>query len=260
MNHKQKIVAAIHAHPDDTVAFCGGTLKLLRDLGYSVFIATLTGGGLGSLTLSQCRAIMARKEEALEAASLLDADYYCFNQDDGFLFDNEKIRMEMTEYIRAINPSIVFTHLPYVYHSDHRMTSTIVQTATMLSTYPNLRTKEPPLETAPLLYHTAPRIMKNAIGAPLPEPHFYVNISSVINKKMELISKHISQIEVQRQMHNTENYFTDLKEYNAQQGKNCGVAYAESFWQNRSEGFRPNPLLQEELKDFIITPQQQEQQ
>lgn len=246
-----KNVLAIHAHPDDSFANCAGVLKLLRDKGWNVFIATLTGGGLGSVSLSQCRAIMTRKEEAIEAASLLDADYYCFNQDDGFLFDNEKIRMEVTEYIRAINPGIVLTHLPYNYHSDHRMTSTVVQTATMLSTYPNLRTKEPPLEIAPILYHTAPRIMADAIGRPFPDPHFYIDITSVMNKKMELISKHETQLEVMRQMHHLENYFSDVKAYSAEQGEKCGVHFAEGFWQNRSEGFTAFPLLQESLKEFV---------
>ena len=36
-----KVVLAFHAHPDDTEAFASGTLKLLKDKGYKIIIATM---------------------------------------------------------------------------------------------------------------------------------------------------------------------------------------------------------------------------
>ena len=42
-----KSIVVIHAHPDDTEAFCAGTLKHLKDMGYRIAIATMTAGGIG---------------------------------------------------------------------------------------------------------------------------------------------------------------------------------------------------------------------
>ncbi len=50
MNNFNKSIVAIHAHPDDTEAFCSGTLALLKEAGFQITIVTMTAGGLGSIT------------------------------------------------------------------------------------------------------------------------------------------------------------------------------------------------------------------
>lgn len=258
MNSYPKTVLAIHAHPDDTEAYNSGLLKLLKDKGYKIFIATMTAGGLGSANLSQCKAIITRKKEAFKAAEALDAEYYCFDQEDGFVFDNEKIRMDVAEFIRAVNPGIIFTHLPFDYHSDHRTTANIVEVAAMVSTLPNLPTKEPPLEITPLLYHTAPIQLTDQLGDKIADPHFYADITTAMNKKMEMLSCHESQIELMKMMHKMDNFFEKMKEYNVDLGKKCGAEFAEAYWQHLGGGFQKDPLVQEELKDFIILPEGRE--
>ncbi|MFW6146703.1 MAG: PIG-L deacetylase family protein, partial [Planctomycetota bacterium] len=42
-------VLAFGAHPDDVEFRCSGTLALLADRGWEVAIATVTGGGGGSM-------------------------------------------------------------------------------------------------------------------------------------------------------------------------------------------------------------------
>jgi len=44
-----KCVVSVHAHPDDTEAWCAGTLKLLSDQGYKIVIVTMTAGGMGGI-------------------------------------------------------------------------------------------------------------------------------------------------------------------------------------------------------------------
>ncbi len=82
-----KTVLSFHAQPDDTEAWCAGTLKLLKDKGYKIVIATMTAGGMGGINSIEEDTIAMRKEEARKAAAILDAEYYWIEGRDGFLFD-----------------------------------------------------------------------------------------------------------------------------------------------------------------------------
>ena len=44
-----KVVLSINAHPDDAEAWNAGTLKLLKEKGYKIAIATLTAGQMGEI-------------------------------------------------------------------------------------------------------------------------------------------------------------------------------------------------------------------
>ncbi|HSL87352.1 MAG TPA: hypothetical protein VK861_10495, partial [Bacteroidales bacterium] len=53
MRHKfNKVALSINAHPDDAEAWNAGVLKLLKDKGYSIVIATMTGGDLGGCNMT----------------------------------------------------------------------------------------------------------------------------------------------------------------------------------------------------------------
>jgi LmbE family N-acetylglucosaminyl deacetylase len=82
-----KVAISINAHPDDAEAWNAGVLKLLRDRGYKIVIATMTGGDLGGCNMSMEETARVRFEEAKAAAAVLDAEYYTMGQIDGSLFD-----------------------------------------------------------------------------------------------------------------------------------------------------------------------------
>ena len=42
-----KVALSINAHPDDAESWNAGALKLLKDKGYKIIIATMTWGDLG---------------------------------------------------------------------------------------------------------------------------------------------------------------------------------------------------------------------
>ena len=252
-----KRVLAFHAHPDDTESFCSGTLALLKEKGYEIIVATMTAGGMGGINSTECQTIVTRKKEAAAAAKVLGAEYCCFDQRDGFVFDSEDLRHNAVELIRDIKPGIIMTHLPSDYHSDHRTTAAVAEIGAMLSTLPNLITKSAPLEITPLLYHTTPLSLTNPVGGlPYPTPTFYVDITSVIDKKMEMLSKHETQIDLMRVMHKMDNFFEEMKKNNVELAHMAGgkAQYAEAFWQHLGGGFQKDGLIQQELKDFIIYP------
>ncbi len=251
MRKFNNVVVSVHAHPDDTEAWNAGTLKLLKDKGYKIVIVTLTAGGMGGIGSTEDRTIALRKEEARKAAAVLDADYICLGGRDGYLFDTVEYRLDITRIIRDFKAGIVMTHLPMDYHVDHRTTCNIVEAATIVTTLPNVPVQEPPLDITPLLYHTAPLTLTDPIGAPIVPPHFFVDVSSVMDTKREMLQYHESQRELMRVMHKMDDFFGVVYQGNKDYGAMVGVDYAEVFWQHLGGGFQKDPLLQQELVDFV---------
>ena len=251
MSGFNKTVLVVQAHPDDTEAWCSGTLKLLKDRGYKIIIASMTAGGLGGIDTDEEETKALRKSEAAKAAEVLGAEYYCLNQRDGYVFDNPEARIKVLDLIRKVRAGIVFTHIPDDYHADHRATALITDVATMQATLPNAPCSEKPMERTPLFYHTAPMSLKGPLGNPLTPPQFFVDITSVIDSKMEMLSCHQSQIKLMKKMFNMDNFFEEAKEYNREIGKLAGFEYAECFWQHMGGGFETVPQIQEDLNEFI---------
>ena len=252
MKQFPKTVVSIHAHPDDTESFCAGTLALLRAKGYELAIVTLTPGGLGGIGSTENETASLRKREAEAAAALLGARYYCADGRDGYLYDTEALRIRITEILRRENAGIVMTHLPCDYHSDHRSTCAIVEAATMVAALPNVPVALPPLTVTPLLYHTAPLGASDPLGGPLPSPHFYVDVSSVMHVKMAMLEKHRSQIELMKVMHKMDDFFAEMREQNKLFGRRARREYAEAFWQHLGGGFQKDAVVQETLADFVV--------
>ncbi len=245
-----KTVLAVHAHPDDTEAFCGGTLVLLKEKGFRVVVATMTPGGMGGVDTNEAETGRIRMEEASKAAEVMGAEYYCLDQRDGFVYDTLQARVKVIELIRKVKAGIVFTHLPFDYHSDHRATSNIVEAGTMLATLQNVPTDVPPVETTPLLYHTEPFGNTDQLGRDIPAPSFFIDVTSVFGRKVEMLSQHKSQIALMNRMFGIEDFFQDMRENDEQLGAAAGVSYAEAFWQHLGAGFYRDPLIQETLKEY----------
>jgi LmbE family N-acetylglucosaminyl deacetylase len=251
MNCFNKSVLVVHAHPDDTEAFCAGALTLLKDRGYKITIATMTAGGMGGIGSTEEETIIRRKEEAMGAAEVLGADYYCLDGRDGYLYDTPELRTSVVSLIRRVKAGIVMTHLPNDYHSDHRATSRITEAASMISSLPNVPSEEPPLEITPLLYHTAPLGFSDPLGGPVIPPTFALDIGTAMNVRREMLSCHQSQIELMRVMHKMDNFFDEMEKYNRELGIWSGCEFAEIYWQHLGGGFQKVPLLQTELSEYI---------
>ena len=168
-----------------------------------------------------------------------------------FVFDNTEVRIKLVDIIRKSEAGIIITHLMNDYHADHRATSVICDAAAMISSLPNVPSKEKALPITPLLYHSAPMSLSDPLGEPLAAPHFFVDISTVIDMKLKMLGCHESQKLLMKHMHNIDDFFGEMKKFSRELGLMAGVEYAECFWQHLGGGFQKDPLIQESLKDYI---------
>jgi LmbE family N-acetylglucosaminyl deacetylase len=160
--------------------------------------------------------------------------------------------MKVISLIRKIRAGVIFTHLPSDYHSDHRTTANIVETAAMVSSLDTVPVKEKPVGITPLLYHSSPLTLSDPLGSQIVPPHFFVDVTSVIETKKKMLGCHISQIELMKHMHKMDDFFGFVAEGNRNYGKMVGVEYAEVYWQHLGGGFQKEQQVQNDLKEFLI--------
>ena len=246
-------VISIMAHPDDAEIFCAGTLALLHQSGCSIKIATITAGGMGSFETGESETIETRKKEARKAAEYIEANYFCLNKPDGFVFDTIESRLDVIKLIRSVKANLVITHLPDDYHSDHRATSSIVEAACLLSTLPNVPIDVHPLTKTPALYYAAPLNLKNHLGKPF-YPSCIVDVTEMIFTKRHMIDAHQSQKRLVEKIFEEGNFVEGmLTKHDRALGVKVGVPYAEGFLQHLGAGFPSEPLLQNTLSTYVFS-------
>ena len=80
---KKKKVMAIGAHPDDPESCCGGTMLVMKNLGYDVVCLYMTKGEAGIPGKSHDEAAAIRKQEAINACEVMGVKPIFLTQIDG---------------------------------------------------------------------------------------------------------------------------------------------------------------------------------
>lgn len=251
MTNPNKTVLAIVAHPDDAEISCAGTLALLKDKGWTVVMATMTPGDCGSTVHTREEISKIRKQEAADAAALLNAEYYCLECDDVFVMYDKQTIVKAIELIRKTKPSVVITMSPSCYMVDHEMTSKIIQTACFSAGIVNIETPgvEPYFYT-PHLYYVDAMEGKDRFGEAV-KPGMIIDISSKIDLKEEMLAKHASQREWLREHHGMDEYIIAMRGFGEKRGKEINVAYGEGYRQHLGHAYPQNNILQEELGELV---------
>lgn len=246
-----KTVMGIFAHPDDAELMCAGTLSLFSRAGWEVHIVTMAPGDKGTAELSREEISSIRKNEAANAAMLIGATYHCLEFEDLYItYDRESLN-RTTAVIRSAQPSIVFTASPSDYMPDHEITGIIVQAACFASGVKNMEVDVPPYEPIPYLYYCDPMEGKDIFGKPV-FPSVYVDITTEIKKKEEMLSCHASQRDWLMMHHKMDEYILAMKRFSAERGKETGTAYAEGFRQHLGHGFPQDNILLKVLEEKVI--------
>lgn len=236
-------ILAIHAHPDDVEILSAGTLALLKQAGHEIFIATLTPGDKGTPDQSQEVISAIRRVEAANSAALLGAVYTCLEMRDLEIFDTHESRQKVTQCLRLTRPDIVITASPVDYLIDHETTAVLVRAACFGAGIPNYPTSSgDKLHHIPALYYMDALEGKDHFGNEI-LPDFYVDISTTLELKTQMLACHASQREWLRAHHGIDQYIESMKAWAQHNGKRSGVAYAEGFRQHRGHSFPQKNVL-----------------
>src|SRR5438105_1232262 len=86
-----RTVLSVLAHPDDAEFLCAGTLiRLRREHGFDVHIASMTPGDCGSAEMPPLDIARTRRREGGAAAALIGATYHCLEERDLLIVYGER--------------------------------------------------------------------------------------------------------------------------------------------------------------------------
>jgi LmbE family N-acetylglucosaminyl deacetylase len=246
MKVENRRILAVGAHPDDVEFMCGGTLKLLADEGYEIFIGIMANGDCGSMVEPAESITRIRRHEALDAAKLLSAELYPLGELDLRITLDDRTKEAVTELVRSVDPLLVFTHPHEDYMADHEVTSRLVRLACFCAPIPNFNTRTPMPSPRtygiPHLYYWSPLDGFDIYGEFVPQP-VLVDITAVMPFKKKLLSCHKSQRDWLLEQHGIDQYIELMKQTGGRYGKECGVEYAEGFRQHLGNAYPRDNLL-----------------
>lgn len=242
-----KRVLAFGCHPDDVEFMAAGTLALLAERGWEVHIATMTGGEVGSPTVSRKAIQKRRLKEAETAAAVIGAHYHYAGGCDLEVEYNDFYRKASVRVMREVNPAIVLAPPPMDYMADHEQTSLLVRNAAFIAQVPLYKTvpSVPPMKSCPHLYYWNATGLTDIFGRPLPM-RFGVDVGSVMDIKEKMLACHASQREWLAAL-GWDSYLQSMKEWSCGQGKLIGRPHGECFLQHVGAGYPQDDILQKAL-------------
>ena len=190
MNNQELRILVIGAHPDDCDFKAGGIAALYKQEGHNVKFISVTNGDAGHHEMGGGPLALRRGKEANDAANIIGIEYELLDIHDGELVPSLENRYAIIRNIRLYKPDIIMTHRPNDYHPDHRYTSMLVQDAAYMVTVPNICVQTPHLKNNPIILY-----LSDGFSKPYPfTPDVVIGIDSVIDKKIEMIHSHTSQV------------------------------------------------------------------
>lgn len=240
-------ILALGGHPDDMEQFAGGTLALLARDGHQVTIVPVTSGECGSHELDADAIVTIRQKEAPKAAEILGAKYRCLNIQDGCVSYDLETAKKFVGLIREIAPDIIITHPTVDYMTDHSHTGQLVLWAVPEAGHENFpaNTKAPAIKKQPYVYHVDPEGLVGMDGQ-IVRVSTIVDISEVIDQKMEAFSAHKSQMGFPADEEET-------KQWAVIRGRQVGVGYGEGFTQQQLDQYPKQNILRELLGQKVVT-------
>jgi LmbE family N-acetylglucosaminyl deacetylase len=192
-------VLVITAHPDDVDFGWAGTVARMTGAGIAVAYCIVTDGDAGGSEYGVPRGEMAplRRDEQRAAAAVVGVDEVHFlGYPDGRLEPSLELRKDLTRVIRRFRPRRVITQSPeriwdriYASHPDHLATGE----SAVCAVYPDSRNRwaHPELVDEGLEPWAVDEIW---LGVGLAGPTHFVDITDTIDRKLEALRCHKSQL------------------------------------------------------------------
>jgi len=184
----------IVAHPDDAEFLCGAAVARWCSEGWEVSYLLTTSGDMGSHDgdMSRQRLGIIREKEQRQAANVLGVRECVFlRYPDGFVEDTVEMRGQIVREIRRLRPDTVVTWDPFrpsFTHRDHRITGQSALDAVFPLSRNHLAFPEQ------LAEGLQPHRVKEVLLAGAAEPDFYVDVTDFLERKIQALRKHKSQL------------------------------------------------------------------
>ena len=183
-------IIAFGAHPDDCDIRAGGTAAKWAALGHKVRFVAVTNGDAGHHEQGGGQLAMRRRAEAQEAGRRIGIEYVVLDNHDGELVPSLGVREQIIRQIREWRADLVLAPRPNDYHPDHRYTGVLLQDAAFMVTVPNITPDTPALRKNPVFLY-----FEDGFQKPAPfRPDIAVAIDDVIDKKVDMLDAHVSQV------------------------------------------------------------------
>lgn len=172
------IAMVIAAHPDDDVIGCGGAIAAHIQSGHKVGVLYLTSGEHGCPGVSPEESAKIREAEAKASNEILGSEIIGFwHLPDGQLKYSEELKDRVREAILDYAPDVLYVTHDKESHQDHRVAYKLVKEA--------VKTIDP----------YGLEVLLTEVWTPQQRTDRVLCLASVIDKKMEAIHAHKSQVE-----------------------------------------------------------------
>ena len=240
-------VFAIAAHPDDIEFMMSGTLFLLKQAGCEIHYMNVANGCCGTDKHAIDEIVKIRLEESRQACEYLGAVFHNSLVNDIDIFYEKSLISRLASIIREVAPDIILTQYPFEYMEDHSNTCRITVTAAFCRGMKNFETTPhvEPISKEIVLYHSLPYGLTDPLQNPV-KAEFFVDVTSVIDNKTEMLAKHKSQKEWLDVSQGMDSYLIAMKDSCNEIGRMSGkFKYAEGWIRHAHMGFcdkDDNPL------------------
>lgn len=176
-------VLVVAPHPDDAEISTGGMLLVSKRAGLKVGVVELTNGEptpYGSPEI--------RRRETAKATEILQLDYReNLNLPNRSLEADLESRRKLAEVFRRTRPKIIFAPFWEDAHPDHVSASQLTDAARFWSKLTKTEMEGEPYWPPRMLYYWSIHLKIH------PKPAFVLDVSSVIDEKMQAVSAYESQ-------------------------------------------------------------------
>ena len=216
-------VLAIGCHPDDLEIACYGTLARLVKEGHNVYLAHVANGNMGHMVIEPDELRNIRKREAERSCQFAGFNIVTCDAGDLRIAGEDTILHDkLVKVIRDVAPDFILTHAPNDYMVDHTAVSELVFKASFSATVPHYEPElGAPVKLTPIYYCDNYCLLSC-------EPSEYVDISTVLEKKLEMLSFHESQVKWLYE-HDDIDVLDDTRTMARMRGIQCDRKYAEGF-------------------------------
>ena len=233
--HVKLDVLAIGVHPDDVELGCSGTILVALSEGKKVGIVDLTRGELGTRGSAEIR-----KTEAANAAKVLGVHVReNIGLADGFFLNDEVHQRKVIMMIRKYQPEIILCNAPEDRHPDHGRSSKLVSDAAFLSGLRKIETEFDGVNQEAW----RPKYVFHYLQDRFLQPHFVVDVSNHMDKKIESILSYTTQfynpeLDEPQTYISSPDFMESVKARAMMLGKRIGVKYAEGYVSEKMIGVK----------------------